>query len=730
MKLFRKTLSLLLVAAFLTSGMLFSASAVSYPVEAFVNGTEINVRSGAGTNYSVVGVAGYRQIVTLNGEETGSDNKTWYSVTFSSGLSGYIRSDLIKDKTQRIEFNSKGETTSKTTMYDLPGTWNSKVVSVPVNTSAVIYAKDYDYDDDMWYYATVTVDGTEYTGYLFNSRVELKADYIENSDFEAHLTEQGFPESYKEKLREVYALHPNWIFMADHIDLTWQEAMDLQTPVGKSLVNYALAESWRTMKPGAYDWQNQSYNSFDSGSWYAAHEDVVAYYLDPRNFLSNTRIFQFVELSFNEKVHTKEALQKMLNGTFMEGDFPESSYDTWADVLFAACEKHNMSPYALASMILTEQGRNGSGKLISGKEAGYEGYYNFLSIQAYAHSGNSAVKNGLAYAKEEGKFSRPWDNRVDAIFGGAEFFTYEYVQRGQDTLYYKKFNVAAKPFGTHQYMTNIIAAYQESIGTSESYKYAADNELVFNIPVYKNMSETVAPYPTETGNNNFYLKNLSIDGYEIGPDFDIYNNNYELVVDGSVSKVTVSAQAWDEDAKISGLGEYLLKEGKNTINITVKASSLRENTYSIIVYRNGSGGGEISFNKNAYKLSDTYLSGVSAGTSVSALKTNLEVKNGTVDVFNRSLEENTGVVCTGDVVRISKTDGSVYASYSVAVKGDVNGDGKISLIDLAKIQRHLLAIEQSEGVYAAAADVSGDEKISLIDLAKVQRHLLSIESIN
>ncbi len=730
MSFLKRTTALFLIVLMFVALFSFTANAVSYPCEAFVTGSSVNIRSDAGTGYSIKGTAGYRQVVTLNSEKTGSDGYKWYAVSLSSGVNGYIRSDFIKLKDARQELKANGETNKKTTMYSLPGDWNEAVVAVPINTKAVIYAKDYDYDGDMWYYASIIVDGKEYKGYLFNTRVDIKADYVENKDFEAHLTAQGFPESYKEKLREVYALHPSWIFIADHIDLTWEEAMDLQTPVGKSLVNYALPESWRSMKPGAYDWNKQSYVSLDTGPWYAAHEDVIAYYLDPRNFLSSSKIFQFVGMSFNENVHTKEALQKMLEGTFMEGDFPESSYDTWADVLFAACEEYSMSPYALASMILTEQGRNGSGKLISGKEAGYEGYYNFLSVQAYEHSGNSAVKNGLEYAKQEGKFSRPWDNRVDAIFGGAEFYTYEYVQRGQDTLYYKKFNVAAAPFGMHQYMTNIIAAYQEGIETSKSYEYTADNELVFNIPVYKDMPETAVAYPTETGNNNFYLSSLSVDGYDISPSFNIYNNTYELVVDGSVSKVSVSADLWDSDAKISGLGEYWLEEGKNTIDVTVTSTSSRTNTYRIIIYRNGSGGADISFNKDAYYFSGTYMSGVLAGTSATAVKTNLEVKNATAIILNASLEENTGTVCTGDIVHIIKTDGSIYESYSVAVKGDINGDGKISLIDLARIQRHLLAIEQLEGVYSVAADISGDGKISLIDLAKVQRHLLSIESIN
>ena len=64
------------------------------------------------------------------------------------------------------------------------------------------------------------------------------------------------------------------------------------------------------------------------------------------------------------------------------------------------------------------------------------------------------------------------------------------------------------------------------------------------------------------------------------------------------------------------------------------------------------------------------------------------------------------------------------------MRGDTNGDGKISLIDLANVQRHLLGLMKLAGDNFTAADTNGDGKISLIDLANIQRHLLGLINLN
>lgn len=63
-------------------------------------------------------------------------------------------------------------------------------------------------------------------------------------------------------------------------------------------------------------------------------------------------------------------------------------------------------------------------------------------------------------------------------------------------------------------------------------------------------------------------------------------------------------------------------------------------------------------------------------------------------------------------------------------RGDVNGDGKISLIDLAMVKSHLLGNSKLSGDSFARADVNGDGKLSLLDLAMIKSHLLGNSNLN
>ena len=64
------------------------------------------------------------------------------------------------------------------------------------------------------------------------------------------------------------------------------------------------------------------------------------------------------------------------------------------------------------------------------------------------------------------------------------------------------------------------------------------------------------------------------------------------------------------------------------------------------------------------------------------------------------------------------------------IKGDVNGDGKITIEDLIQIQLHLLGAIELEGDAFRAADTNNDGQISIVDLANIQRHLLGLIIIN
>ena len=63
---------------------------------ATITADSVNVRQGAGTGYDSVGKVTKGDTVTITGEATGTDNKTWYQVRFGNDRTGFIRSDLLE----------------------------------------------------------------------------------------------------------------------------------------------------------------------------------------------------------------------------------------------------------------------------------------------------------------------------------------------------------------------------------------------------------------------------------------------------------------------------------------------------------------------------------------------------------------------------------------------------------------------------------------------------------
>lgn len=66
---------------------------------------------------------------------------------------------------------------------------------------------------------------------------------------------------------------------------------------------------------------------------------------------------------------------------------------------------------------------------------------------------------------------------------------------------------------------------------------------------------------------------------------------------------------------------------------------------------------------------------------------------------------------------------------TVWIYGDNNGDGTISILDLVRIQKHLLGTAQHTGEVLEACDVNRDGEVTILDLVKEQKHLLGTGEI-
>lgn len=564
-----------------------------------------------------------------------------------------------------------------------------------------------------WYKITTHND---IVGYSSAAYIKINVTYETDEAFEAYLTTQKFPEDYKVKLRQLWAEHPTWIFKAQHLSMTWATALYEETRALKNAVT--KPDSWKSMEAGAYDWKTGSYVSVDSGGWVTAAPAVVAYYMDPRNFLDDVYVFQFEDLQYSD-AHTVDGVKAILPDRF----------DTHAEDLLKAAKATKVNAYFLATR-MAQEGSKIDGTWVTDDGVSYEGYYNFFNIGAYAHSNNGAVTNGAIYAKKHG-----WDTPYKCLEGSAKEIGSNYINKGQNTLYYQKFNVAGENLYKHQYMTNVQAPYSESKKRAKS---ATEQEkagpITFLIPVYKEMPTAATVLPGETGNNNNFLNSLSAGSCKLSPTFDRYTMEYTGEVDEKVTEITVTAAKNATDATITGTGTVKLKPGENVIPITVTATSGQTRVYTIIITAPGGSGNPSDSQPTgpAPTLSSTYtigetVSGVATETAVAAFLRNLGVKNGTVSLCDATgKDKTTGVVATGDILQVYNSQKELYKSYPVVIYGDVNGDGKINSQDLRRTQRHILGVAKLSGYPLTASDTNGDGKVNSQDLRRSQRYILGI----
>ena len=605
------------------------------------------------------------------------------------------------------------------------------VGSVPKGTEVIILE-----EQDGWY----KIEFEEGCGYV-------SADYVEkvteDEEYKKQLLQAGFPESYCAALMKLHEDYPNWEFEAWDTGLDWQEAVEAECAVGKNTVSGNAISSYKSISKGAYNLKTNTWVSFDSGGWVSASEEIVSYYMDSRNFLDSYYIFQFMDQTYNGEKQTEKGLTTVVENTFL-------NTKEYKKNLMEAAQKSGVSPYVLASMIIVEQGYKGTGKSISGTQAGYEGYYNFYNIGAYATKTMTAVQRGLWYAmggsSKGTSYNRPWNSKKKAVVGGAVYYGNNYVAKGQTTLYLKKFNVQGDEKYSHQYMTNVQAAAAEAFQVAKAYNKITDGKINFKIPLFRNMPEESTQKPKGTGNPVNYLNGIKVEGYEFAPVFQIYQQKYSLIVENKVKKVNISAEAYTNKAEVSGdIGEISLKKGMNKAEITVTAQNGLERVYTIYIFR---GNSEDADFENAEEALSTLTpeptkEGEVTPTEVGELTPTKEAEvtpdQETQVTPTKKVEitptkkpkvtptKKPKVTPTKGVEGVPTKEPEENLKETVKGSGDVNGDGKISVMDLLKVRKAILGNSQLTDEEKTRADVNGNGKIDIIDLLRVQKSILGVE---
>lgn len=135
--------------------------------------------------------------------------------------------------------------------------------------------------------------------------------------FEQQLAAEGFPESYKQKLRELHAKYPNWEFKAYQTGLSWQEVVREESKLGRNLVYTTSKDSWKSKDAAAYNAATNTWKGFDTSAWVAANSDIIGYYMDPRNFLDSRYVFQFQTQGYDPASQNAEGVRMLAANSFL-----------------------------------------------------------------------------------------------------------------------------------------------------------------------------------------------------------------------------------------------------------------------------------------------------------------------------------------------------------------------------------------------------------------------------
>lgn len=122
-----------------------------------------------------------------------------------------------------------------------------------------------------------------------------------------------------------------------------------------------------------------------------------------------------------------------------------------------------------------------------------------------------------------------------------------------------------------------------------------------------------------------------------------------------------------------------------------------------------------------YKVDNGYITNIDVDTTIQGFMRNFTIiEEYTIKHEGEELSEE-DVISTGDI--LEDTNGS---KFILVVKGDLNGDGKINLMDLSTERKYFLSIIEIDEVQELAADMNVDEEVSLEDISIMRKTMLGV----
>ena len=120
---------------------------------------------------------------------------------------------------------------------------------------------------------------------------------------------------------------------------------------------------------------------------------------------------------------------------------------------------------------------------------------------------------------------------------------------------------------------------------------------------------------------------------------------------------------------------------------------------------------DVLLKNNGYSVNNNLVSSFSIGMTIVSLKAKLGDSNITINTNNT-------IISTGAVIKKGNE------SYTVVIKGDLNGDGRVNSADLLQMRKYLLEEISLTGAYKEAGIIESSGEIKSLDLLRLRQYLL------
>lgn len=130
------------------------------------------------------------------------------------------------------------------------------------------------------------------------------------------------------------------------------------------------------------------------------------------------------------------------------------------------------------------------------------------------------------------------------------------------------------------------------------------------------------------------------------------------------------------------------------------------------------------FRVSNYKIDNEYIYNISPNTNFNEFTNNISTN---MEYYIYDKEDNIvsdeNIISTGMKLKVEDK------FYKIAVKGDLNGDGKITITDLVKAKLHSVGIKLLEDEVLKSADVNGDGKVSITDIVIINLTTVNLKNL-